>query len=355
MSASAAVMLGLALLESCPVEAAEPVVERADAEAENMQILQRSIIQWYAAGVGGRRPLSVEDVTGHLKAQLPDDPGAEYVLNFAAGDRPASIAERARQIDAALKTSQRSLCLIGLGWRDVTEWCLDHGGPVERTQEEQAALRGVLTRLSSIARAWRMQIFEEKLDPFLRRPSAYRRLFITKAGPPPRVRLEGHLASKRGWQGRTLRRELVKQQRYGDVVALAMRLPADSGVVCIRDGETKPAGGTMRVFDILRVPQGDGVRASFRTTAGEIEITLPSGMEVTYGDVLRLAMEQPFADTALKARVGLGQYRALGDGHAFALPVLRERVKELEAAGETLSTSGALRQARWLLTNLYLF
>ncbi|NQT89221.1 SPASM domain-containing protein [bacterium] len=352
-SVGAAVMLGLALPET-GVEAAEPPVVRSEVDAAKMQVLQRSIIQWYAADLGSGRSPSVERVKASLKAALPEDAGGKYFLSLAEGDRPASIVERARRIEAALATSQRSLCLLGLAWRDVTEWCLDHTPPAQRTGEERKALRDVVARLSRVAHAWRVQIFEEKLDPFLRRPATYRRFFISKAGPRPHERLAGNVASKRGWRAPRLARELVKQQRFGDVMALPFRVPEGAGVACLRDGEWKSAGGTLRVFDILRVPGDEAVRATFQAPGDEIEVELPAGADLTYGDVLRLAMEQEFTDPVKRRLVGSGLYRP-SNRHAFALPLLRERVRTLEVKGETARTSSELRQAKWLLTDLYLF
>jgi len=329
------------------------VSAEAEAEAQKMEVLQRSIIQWYAAEAGGRRAPTTAGVVETLKKDLPDDPGAKYVLGFIDGKRPETIAARAKEIGSALETKQRSLCLVGLGWRDLTEWCLDGAPAAGRTAEERKALREVLGRLATTAEAWRQEIFRDKLDPFLRRTSAYRRFFMSKAGPPADVSLARGVAQKRGWTNEGLTEAYLEDHPYGDVMTLPFEAAEGASLRVVRAGKEGEADGTLRVFDILLAPARDGAkptRLSFNVARMKIEVDLPAGAELTYADVLRLGWEQNremLSKWAEPAAPGLRPPAA-----ALVLPALRERLKESPApeAGKAPD-----RGLAWKLADLYLF
>jgi hypothetical protein len=321
----------------------------AEAQAQKMEVLQRSIIQWYAAEAGGRRAPTVASVTETLRKDLPDDPGAKYVLAFIDGKRPQAIADRARDIGSALETKQRSLCLVGLGWRDVTEWCLDGAPAAGRTAEERKALRDVLGRLATTAEAWRQEIFRDKLDPFLRRTSAYRHFFMSKASPPPEAQLAAVAAQKRGWMNEGLTEAYLEDHPYGDVMTLGFEAADGAGLRVVRAGKEGEADGKLRVFDVLLVPAGGDakpVRISFKAARATVAVDLPAGAELTYGDILHLAWEQNremMSKWAEPAGSGLRPPASV-----LTLPGLRDKLKDAPA-------SNGRNVLAWRLADLYLF
>jgi radical SAM protein with 4Fe4S-binding SPASM domain len=337
-----------------PLAAARPTPEQ-----ERMEVLQRSIIQWYAAMAGGRRTPTVDTIRVSVQSALPDDPGARYFLAFVAGGRPEAIEARARQIEAALETTQRSLCLIGLGWRDVAEWCLDGLPPQQRGHEDREALRRVLGRLGATAEAWRAEILKHKLDASLRLPGAYRRFFRSKAGPPAWVRIEDRLAAKRGWNrpaAASVGSPTTLACPHGATMTLTFQASDAAMLRCVRGGKEVPLDGQFRVFDILVVPdRGDAVPAklAFPLAHGSLEVTLPAAAELTYADILRLAWEQnrePLERLADQA----SRSGPPAPGAPFLLPVLRARLRALEALAEPAASSLRYRIG-WQLADLYLF
>jgi len=322
-----------------------------------MEVLQRHIIQWYAVQVVGRRAPTREEIKRSAAATLPADPGFEFFRTFIAADRPMELANRAGQVQRALKTRQRSLCLIGLAWRDVTEWCLDGTPPAQRTAEERRVLRETMTGLAATAAAWRTEIFREKLDPFLRRTSDYRRFFRSKAGPPTDVRLWGRAAHKRGWTNRDITEAFVEAHPYAEVMILPFKAGGVPGLKCLRRGKAVAADGKLGVFDLLVVPkkaEGTPAKLRFELNSGiALETTLPPGTELSFGDVLRLTYEQnrQALDKVTPKRLGV-----FGKGQrVLALPALRRMQKDLQARKPTPETAARLRVVMWHLIDIYLF
>ena len=360
-AAGLAVCIGLgapgAAVADEPPPAAEQREPMSDEEAAKMQVLQRSIIRWYAWQIPGRiRDAGPDRVLADLREALPEDPGAAYFIEFAKGDRPDEIADRAKGIEAAFKTEQRSLCLVGLAWRDLTEWCLDGPPPPERTDAERQALRESTALIAETAETWRTEIFADKLDPFLRRPVQYRHFFMSKAGPTPLQRAEGEVARSRWGGGRDITEQFLAEHPYAEPMKLEYTLAEETGLRCIRSGETIDADGVLRVFDLLLVPEagpGEPVTLTFAFAGGHtMEVRLPAGTELTYGDVLRLAHEQ----NPRRYEDGFfwRQMIHILRPSPFALPELRRRAREFRATPENADKplpSGI----SWPLAQLYLF
>jgi radical SAM protein with 4Fe4S-binding SPASM domain len=299
-AAGLAVCLGLAASgQALGAEAKEPAeqpVLMTDAEAAKMQVLQSSIVRWYASQFRYRREVpDTAQVLTDLGRALPDDPGARYFLRFAEGKLPAGMEDHAKEIAEALQTKQRSLCLIGLAWRDVTEWCIEGEAPERRTDAERKALRDVTVKLGETAEAWRIEIFSEKLDPFLRRPLDYRRFFQSKAGPTALERVSGDLVRERWGGGKNVTEEFLAEHPYAETMNLKFTVSEDAKLLCLRGGKTADADGTLRVFDLLLVPEqeaGNQVVLTLLAGGHRLNVTPPPETELTYGDVLRLAHEQ---------------------------------------------------------------
>jgi len=148
-TAGTAVCLGLAAASCAPnsqAGAAPPVAAQpapvpppapaAKPDTREMEVLQGSSIMWYASQTPGHRVLAWNQVEAGLKTALPDDPGAKFFLRYIHGESAREIPALVREIEEALQTRQRSLCLIGLAWRALLERCLEgsatptaHGDP----------------------------------------------------------------------------------------------------------------------------------------------------------------------------------------------------------------------------------
>jgi radical SAM protein with 4Fe4S-binding SPASM domain len=305
-----------------------------------MEELQQQIILWYAGQAGGARAPSADTVK-RLQTHLAGDPGAAYFLAFVSGQRPRQIEAKRAQMARALTTKQRSLCLVGLMWRDLTEWALDGPRPERRSPAEVKALRDAVTLVGRTAESWRLEIFRGKLDPFLRRPSGYRHFFMSKAGPRPHLRTHSGLAAKRGWTRPGLTEKLLAEHPYGETMALALRARIGAGLQVGRRGKIAPFDGKLGPFDLLLVPaQGLSPTVTTQTDGQTLRIALPRGAALSHGDVLRLAFEQN-TDTLTKLAA-----RDRMPVSPWVLPVLRAKAR---GSGPDADA------ARWQLANLYLF
>jgi radical SAM protein with 4Fe4S-binding SPASM domain len=318
-----------------------------------MEMLQSAIIQWYAATASGYRtpsPGGIEN-SNSIKQSLPADPGAAFFLQYIQGQTAREIVPLVQQLEAAQKTEQRSLCLIGLLWRSLAEWCLDGTHPTQRTPAQKAALRQALTSMSMTAEAWRKQIFEEKLDPFLRQPSDYRRFFLTKGGPPPQVRLAQQLAGKRGWTNPNITNTFLAEHPYAETMALELAGP--EGLTVIRQGRPQPGAGKIGIFDLVVVPAHTTTNAAtLKGGRQSLKVILPAGTELAYGDLLQLAYAQN--QDELDQLAGSLARAGWQSPEPLLLPALRKIRQSLDARKILLPDQERAR-IEWLLADLYLF
>ena len=357
-----AVCLGLAAAgHALGDEAAKhrpPPTPISDAEAARMQVLQSSIVQWYASQFHGRRVLDAKQVKAELHKALPDDPGAKYFLRFAEGKLPNKIEDRSTEIAAALQTQQRSLCLIGIAWRDVTEWCLANESPQRRTDAQRKALCDITVKLGQTAEAWRSEIFNQKLDPFLRRPVQYRGFFASKAGPSASQLVSGKLTASRWSGGKSLANtsaitdQFLAEHPYAETMNLKYVSSEGAALQSLRAGKTADADGILRVFDLLLVPKRTTkpVVLTFPFGNRKLDVTLPDSVQLTYGDVLRLVYEQnlqAFQDVQFDRLMASTSTPV----SPLALPELLRRKQQDEAKDKPPKPSRVL----WALVDLYLF
>ena len=373
-AAGLAALLGLATPDTAAAQdrAPRPAAElMTEAEMRKMEVLQSCIVQWYVSQYpGGHRSalrplrhLTAEQVREHCRKALPDDPGATYFLAFTERKRSTRIAAAAERIEPALRTGQRSLCLAGLMWRDLSECALDGVRPERRDAADRKRLREIVTKVAVAAEGWRAEIIKNKLDPFLRRPEQYRRFFASKACRPIFRTPVDKLAAKRGYVAqapRQLRERLLTVLGYGEVMKLAYKVGPGAGLRCLRMGKVVVADGQFHVFDMLLVPAENGGEAppslTFTLAGKPLGVALPPGTELTYGDILRLAHEQhleTFGKLSL-AQLLRGERRALHPP-GLALPELERRRRLLEAQEPSRTSQAALQQIHWALADLYLF
>jgi hypothetical protein len=213
--------------------------------------------------------------------------------------------------------------------------------------------------LANTAAAWRQEIFADKLDPFLRQPSAYRWFVMTKSGFPrphgqdPRPEVDKNLANKRGWTSPKLSKAFLAAHPYAELMELGL-VPHNSVEVQVWRREAwVPFDRKLGVFDVLRIPEAKECQVKVKLGLRTHAVTLPAGTEIAYADILRFFTEQqPAAAQALvSAAISGGAPRA---GLPLALPTLRAEKARLSAM-ETPEARERLRTVTWWLTDLYLF
>ncbi len=301
----------------------------------------RFYVDWDRRGTSGSGPNAI---AAAVKA-LGDDPAAAYLAGFVDPKRGRQIAERCRAVTAGLETSQVSLSLAALMWRDLAEVCLDGKPAAERTPEEQKSLGEAVAALEARSAEWQKRIFEEKLGTFLFR-ELNSRSFMSKAGPPAHVSIQYALGAKR-W-GRNLEvvtADYIAAHPFGESMQIDAACAPDAGLVLVRGGKESPAGTAFKlgVFDLLRTPGKAGAREEGPALALvdrdlKVAVRLPAGCLLAYADVLRLAYEQNRAEFDAKVAerwswpLALAAWRAaLGEGAAPDGAELEVRIAALVA------------------------
>jgi radical SAM protein with 4Fe4S-binding SPASM domain len=379
--AGMAVCLGLAAvapsIQSSPagtsMSARDALQHRITPEIE---LLQRTIIQWYVVESGEKSGMPTRSqLESRLQTELKDDPGAQFFLRYIKGETPKSFERLAVDIEAALKTRQRSLCLISLIWRTITEQCLDGVPPAERTRAEQAALHRALTMLENSAMEWRKEIFEKKLDPFLQQPDVYHHFLESKgrAANLPDVKLEATLARKQGWYAPNITASFLNAHPYAESINLEL-IGAPERTI-LREGRRLAEPGIIGIFDLISpqtnpivltlknvAPKTGGVVATKKDSvvaikiperAGlTVDVKLPVGVELAYGDLLRLAYEQnkeKLNDAFLHAAI------TSADPSVLLLPAMREKLRNWKGALPWPAQSVGRESIQRQLFNLYFF
>ncbi len=316
-AAGVAICLGLAALPA--VEAAEPEVEllaqtrRGGPRGAGLTFegeapgLDGHVLALYAPEATSRRsvgrcaPPSVQPAP----VADPEDPGWLFLEAFRAGELPTDLVTLAEAVEGALQTKEVSLGLAGLAWRVLTEAALDGPAAQERSQQEQAALTRAIGALERAARSWRALTWSGRLDPYLTRGDHQHYGFeMCKSMPrPPRwLKLARDTAEER-WAG-AVSAEWLDQHPWGEGMELRV------------GQETLGIVGVLRLSEAATVDVGWGKR----TIAG---VELPAGIDLTYGDLLRLAHEKE--PHLLQRR---GRRGGLGTGVRSPLELIHARTRQ---------------------------
>jgi len=292
----------------------------------------------------------VDQVTG-LTTPLPtgidvNDPGWEFVRDFKEGTLPQDMSERCLAVRNALETQQRSLSLIALSWRAVSEPLFDANSTAELTEAQRQTIGETLATISQKAQQWRLDIFEQNLDPYLTsgRQTYPSHCMASKAGGAVCIYDETYYLSKdvnqERWgvraepETREAAEAYVLEHHYADQMDLTC-IPATASrarAIAVTDDEstTRPdieisnaESITIGVFDVIKPaadvvlvfqlegdikgasPTGlsdeellkDGMGESDLSTA--ITVLLQGGREYTYAEVLGTAYQQR-RDTLLR-------------------------------------------------------
>jgi radical SAM protein with 4Fe4S-binding SPASM domain len=313
-----------------------------------LTILDAIILRWYVAQLRGDADTSR---FAPLLSQLGEDPARPFVTSVVAGEPRPPWPARAAQLSAAMETRERSLHLVSLIWRDLATWCFDGPTPDQRSTADAQILQDTVVALGASTRAWRQEIFERKLHPFLLRDEpANRRSFLSKAGPPPLLVHAMRSASKHFGvtdAERTVTREYLEAHPFAASMTLQIHIRGGSSL------QVGPApgsvAGTVRVgvFDVVRVLDARPVTVQVADGRTVLSVRLPSRVVLTHPDLLRLAYEQNTAtiDTALETDATPIQ-------SALLLPALRRKLVGLGATG---GEETERRRVRHRLADAWLF
>ncbi|MBN1773714.1 MAG: radical SAM protein [Deltaproteobacteria bacterium] len=332
-AAGLAVTLGLvgaaALGDEATGDRDEPATEEAepDRSGEVAGGLEGAIVAWYGRALPDHgRGLPGEVRAPRVPADPPDDPGWRFFERYRDGELPAGLAERAAAVHEALGTAEHSPALGNLLWRTLVEVVLDGPSAEERSLAERQAVRDVLGELRTAVEAWRREVAERQLDPYLARGRTMLRyrFEMSKAliRPPVWVDLARDTAVERWGRGGPHAEALegwVDRHPFGEALALTIAAGEDK-VWRVEDGacvETEPEW-TLGPLDLLFARQGP---EAAKVTVGwgedeRREVELPAGMMLTWADVVRLAFEQ-HGEALAEA--------GLRPGNPLFLPLARER------------------------------
>ncbi|MBP7052344.1 MAG: radical SAM protein [Phycisphaerae bacterium] len=153
--------------------------------------LESSINDWYfkmAAGLDFGLPTADVDWS---------DPGWAFFKDLIEGTMPQDITGRCARVVDALETQERSLSLVALLWRGVNGPLFEADPATEYSQAERQIIRDTLGAIKLKAQEWRLEIFEQNLDPYLAAGRVTERPFFmySKAGPR-KGDIERHYLSK---------------------------------------------------------------------------------------------------------------------------------------------------------------
>jgi radical SAM protein with 4Fe4S-binding SPASM domain len=134
------------------------------ADTEQSWTLDDAIDSWYIEQGAGLFPGSLTPYPVNFDA---NDVGWAFFTDFKKGGLPADVNERCLRVCAALETQERSLSLVALLWRAVSEPLFDPNAVPVSSQSERQVIRDTLAAIDLRAQQWRLEIFEGYLDPYL--------------------------------------------------------------------------------------------------------------------------------------------------------------------------------------------
>lgn len=274
------------------------------------------LMHWYLSQ-GLERPADSRLIRS-LQRNLGSDAASAFIIDTLQNKPLPPWPERAIRVRDSLRTSQRSLHLVSLLWRDLALWSFDGPPPDRRSEGDRRLMRETMLALGSATRTWRQEIFAAKLHPFLHRDPADRRWFLSKAGPPPESRAVMRSGLKH-WNAKDqqpITQAYVDAYPFASSMRLQFRVQGTASLRLLTSvGPTKVRrSGDLGIFDVLQVPPGSPVVLEIAYGSSMTRVQLPADTELTHPDVLRLAHAQN--------RSQLERAAARGDAGPLALPAL---------------------------------
>jgi len=257
----AAVCLGLASLLPPAAIASDPPADQAEPPSARVQVtgsFEEAITSIYTA-ILTRTDIPV------IEVPETQDPGWLFIDRFAREEMPAGIRERCLLVREALETESRSLSLVALMWRVLSEEMLDGGLELQDLQGQGRSLYiETMELLRQASVEWRPEFVRSSLLPFVERGGLFEVPFsmLSKAGPRP-GQMEEH----------TLTRDLALERLEG-------LLGPDSTSIQMEYLHLHPFAGNM----ILRIQRGNtGNLFLQRSLAGTRESNLENDEVLNVG------------------------------------------------------------------------
>ncbi len=259
----------------------------------------------------------------------PGDPIWEEVAwrffrDFTEDTLPQDISERCARVQEALETEERSLSLISLLSRAVNGPLFETETTPEYSQEQRQAIRDALMAIKGRSDAWRAEIFEYSLDPYL----SDGRVTAPSTGVPLKS-LRGSYAydtryyllkdlNEERWgsaadpETREAAQAYTQAHRYAEQMDLGFNVSAGGRRPLVTEGgfldPNTPliAAGvnTMGPFDVLVTTQN--IYVSFELK-GDIKFCPPQAWERDEGSLLDDAAGQHDVSTTVSATLTVGR------------------------------------------------
>lgn len=216
-----------------------------------------------------------------------EDPGWRFVTSFSRGELPSSLSDRCRLVHSALGTESRSLSLLALLWRSVSEDMLEGTVELDRLERDEKSLYiETMEMLRQTSLLWRPESLRGSLIPFIQRggPDYYPFFLRSKAGPRP-GQVEDY----------TLSRELTRERLDG-------LLTQDNATISMEFMEAHPYAEEMQL-EVMHTGQGNVFLQ--RSRAGSEAAYLENGDRMRIGVFDRVAAGSGGASIILTVRCDL--------------------------------------------------
>lgn len=147
-------------------------------------LLDRAIMSFYVELAAG---LETGSLTSPIDPAYSDEMAWKFFRNFQRGTLPTDIIERCESVCNTLDTEHCSLSLIALLWRTVNEPLFEIGVTNEFSEFEREIICRTLTAIEQRANEWRLNIFKNRLNPYVSngRQTNLPFFMYSKAGPRP--------------------------------------------------------------------------------------------------------------------------------------------------------------------------
>lgn len=300
----------------------------------NPAYMDNAILSFYAELAAGME-------TGSLRSPLGqtciDEATRILLTGFLEGTLPRDMSERCEMVCNVLETQQRSLSLAALLWRVANESLFDADYARELSESDRQVFRATLAAVEQKAHEWRVEIYENCLDPYLSsgRLTDPPFFMMSKAGPRPgdyeTYALSVDLDEERWGRGydpdhREAAEVFLQDHPYAELMDLVFRFSAPGeisrytgGNVAILNSDAT-AGGTgfytIGIFDVIetfedvelsfeirgslvadspfdfRQDDQTGDRGREEGSGTTISVTIEGGREYSYPELLNAIYRQ---------------------------------------------------------------
>ena len=310
----------------------------------------------------GRTPTAVDALS--LPKELAEDPAGRFFLSWVTVGAPTTLADRAAAVTSALETKHPSLALAALLWRCLLESTMDEEAPDKRSAESRQLIRESLQNLGKTATAWRLDILDRKLDPFLARdrvPLRYRFEMSKAYRPPPTWLSMSRDVQNERWGAKKAGRNkpldvldgYAARHPYAEEMQLTITIGDATGWKQLGPTATSDIDktATIGIFDIVRTPaQGDDLSLQLTWFPGKdvYTVSVPPATELTYIDLLQYCYRQNKAAVGLVASKGQYYGRSPETINPLLMPWFRSVASKPRTTPKTGRPNPATAALRYL-------